>query len=346
MQYLWLWVIFGVVVSVMLIIDLAVFHRKPHVMSLREALAWTGVWVSLAALFGATVFATQGSVKGLEFVTGYIIEWSLSVDNLFVFLVIFSYFAVPRAFQHRVLFWGIMGAVITRGIFIAVGVGLLAWFHWMIYVFGAFLVFTGIKILQQGEVEVEPQRNPILRLFSRTMPVDPSFHEQHFTVRREGRLVATALVPVLIVIETTDVMFAVDSVPAILAITRDPFIVYTSNVFAILGLRALFFVLSGIMVLFRYLKVGLCFVLMFVGLKMLISDFYKISIEVSLAVVVTILATSVLASLVLRPSAERAAGQSGEGLGPTAKSARGGGQEGGAEAPPGKSAEPFKHRGK
>ncbi len=343
MPYLWLWVVFGVVVVVMLIIDLAVFHRRPHVMSLREALAWCAVWVSLAALFCAAVFATQGSIKGLEFVTGYIIEWSLSVDNLFVFLVIFSYFAVPRAFQHRVLFWGIMGAVIMRGIFIAVGVGLLAWFHWMIYVFGAFLVFTGIKILRQGEVEVEPERNPLLRLFGRMMPVDPSYHEQYFTVRREGRLVATALVPVLIVIETTDVMFAVDSVPAILAITRDPFIVYTSNVFAILGLRALFFVLSGIMGLFRYLKVGLCFVLMFVGVKMLISEFYKIPITVSLAVVVSILATSVLASLVLRPSEEAAAGQSGTGLAGPAKSGRGGGQEGGTEGTPGNSAEPFKH---
>lgn len=340
MHNLWMWVLFGVVVSVMLIIDLAVFHRKPHVMSLREALAWTLVWVSLAAVFGATVFATQGSLKGLEFVTGYIIEWSLSVDNLFVFLVIFSYFAVPQAFQHRVLFWGIMGAVIMRGIFIAAGVGLLAWFHWMIYVFGAFLVFTGIKILRQGEAQVEPRRNPLLRLFARMMPIDPSYHGQHFFVRREGRLVATALVPVLIVIETTDVLFAVDSVPAILAITRDPFIVYTSNVFAILGLRALFFLLAGIMGLFRYLKVGLCLVLMFVGIKMLISDLYKIPITVSLAVVVSILASTVLASLVLRPAKEPAAGQ---GLPGPGKSPPGGGQEGGAEAPPGKSTEPFKH---
>src|SRR3989304_4772551 len=338
MENLWLWVAFGVMVSVMLIIDLAVFHRRPHVLSLREALAWCVVWVSLAALFATAVFATQGSHKGLEFLTGYIIEWSLSVDNLFVFLVIFSCFAVPRAFQHRVLFWGSMGAVIMRGIFIAAGIGLLAWFHWMIYIFGAFLVFTGVKILRQGEVQVEPQRNPILRLFARLMPVDPSYHEQRFFVRREGRLVATALIPVLITVETTDIMFAVDSGPAILAITRDPFIVYTSNVFAILGLRALFFVLAGIMVLFRYLKVGLCFVLMFVGVKMLISEFYKIPTVVSLAVVVSILACSVLASLVVHPSGEPAAGQSSEGLPAPAKPAGGGEDEGRAEATPGTSA--------
>ncbi|MBF8297969.1 MAG: Integral rane protein TerC, tellurite resistance protein TerC [candidate division NC10 bacterium] len=314
MEQWWMWAVFGVVVMTTLMIDLLVFHRKPHAMSLREASAWTGVWVSLAALFAVAVFATKGSAKGLEFVTGYIIEWSLSVDNLFVFLVIFSYFAVPLAFQHRVLFWGIMGAVIMRGIFIAAGVGLLAWFHWMIYVFGAFLVFTGIKILRQGEMQVDPKKNPILRFFTRIMPVDPSYDEQKFFVRREGRLVATALVPVLIVVETTDVMFATDSVPAILAITRDPFIVYTSNVFAILGLRAMFFLLAGIMGLFRYLKVGLCIVLMFVGAKMLISDFYKIPIGISLAMVVAILASSVLASIIFPPAEENAAGRSEENL--------------------------------
>ncbi|MGZ8473079.1 MAG: TerC family protein [Candidatus Deferrimicrobiaceae bacterium] len=314
MEELWLWVIFGVVVMTTLMIDLLVFHRRPHALSLREAGAWTVVWVSLAGLFGASVFVTEGSAKGLEFVTGYVIEWSLSVDNLFVFLVIFSYFAVPLAYQHRVLFWGIMGAVVMRGIFIAAGVGLLEWFHWMIYFFGAFLVFTGIKILRQGELEVEPQKNPVLRFFTRIMPVDPAFNEQKFFVRREGKLVATALVPVLIVVETTDVMFATDSVPAILAITRDPFIVYTSNVFAILGLRAMFFLLAGIMGLFRYLKIGLCIVLMFVGVKMLISDFYKIPITVSLAMVVAILASSVLASVIFPPAGEKATERSDEGV--------------------------------
>lgn len=311
MQNIWLWVAFGVIVATALIIDLAVFHRRPHVLSLREALAWCVVWVSLAAVFSVAVFAAKGTEKGLEFVTGYIIEWSLSVDNLFVFLVIFSYFAVPQAYQHRVLFWGIMGAVIMRGIFIAAGVGLLSYFHWMIYLFGAFLVFTGIKILRQGEIQVEPEKNPVLRMFARMMPVSSAYHEQRFFIRQEGRLVATALVPILIVVETTDVMFAVDSVPAILAITLDPFIVYTSNVFAILGLRALFFLLAGIMGLFRYLKVGLCFVLMFVGVKMLISDFYKISITVSLAVVALILVGSVLLSLLVRPSEKLAAAAHG-----------------------------------
>lgn len=311
MENIWLWVAFGVIVATALIIDLAVFHRRPHALSLREALAWCVVWVSLAAVFSVAVFAAKGTEKGLEFVTGYIIEWSLSVDNLFVFLVIFSYFAVPQAYQHRVLFWGIMGAVIMRGIFIAAGVGLLSYFHWMIYLFGAFLVFTGIKILRQGEIQVEPEKNPVLRMFARMMPVSSAYHEQRFFIRQEGRLVATALVPILIVVETTDVMFAVDSVPAILAITLDPFIVYTSNVFAILGLRALFFLLAGIMGLFRYLKVGLCFVLMFVGVKMLISDFYKISITVSLAVVALILVGSVLLSLLVRPSEELAAAAHG-----------------------------------
>ena len=309
MEEIWLWVVFGVVVLATLLVDLLVFHRRPHAMSLREASAWTGVWVSLAALFAAVVFLVEGSVKGLEFVTGYVVEWSLSVDNLFVFIVIFSYFAVPLAYQHRVLFWGIMGAVFMRGIFIAAGVGLLSYFHWMIYLFGAFLVFTGIKIMRAGDVEVEPGKNPILRFFTRLMPVEPSYDRQRFFIRREGRLVATALVPVLIVVESTDVMFATDSVPAILAITRDPFIVYTSNVFAILGLRAMFFLLAGVMGLFRYLKIGICIVLMFVGVKMLISEFYKIPISVSLAMVVSILASSVLASVLFPPAEEPAAAE-------------------------------------
>ncbi len=306
MQILALWGFFAGLVLGTLFVDLLVFSRKPHVMSLREASSWSGIWVSLAAFFGAAVFVLQGPSKGLEFVTGYVIEWSLSVDNLFVFIVIFRYFAVPPAFQHRVLFWGIMGAIVLRGIFIAAGVGLLTYFHWMIYLFGAFLVYTGVKLLRAGEVQVEPQKNPILRCFKRIMPIESSYDQQNFFVRRAGRLVATALVPVLIVIETTDIMFAVDSVPAILAITHDPFIVYTSNIFAILGLRALFFLLAGIMGLFRYLKVGLCFVLAFVGVKMLISDFYKIPITVSLGVVAAILASSILASRIFPPAGDPA----------------------------------------
>ena len=311
-----LWGLFAGLVLGTLFVDLLKFSKKPHVMSFREASLWCVVWVSLAAAFGATVFFLEGSAKGLEFVTGYIIEWSLSVDNLFVFIVIFRYFAVPPAFQHRVLFWGIMGAIVMRGIFIAAGVGLLTYFHWTIYVFGAFLVYTGVKLLRAGEVEVQPQKNPVLRFFTRLMPIETGYDKQNFFVRRKGQLVATALVPVLIVIETTDVMFAVDSVPAILAITRDPFIVYTSNIFAILGLRALYFLLAGVMGMFRYLKVGLCFVLTFVGVKMLISDFYKIPITVSLGIVAGILASSILASVLL-PGAGRSP-EDGHGAGATA----------------------------
>jgi tellurite resistance protein TerC len=317
MQILALWGFFAGLVLGMLFVDLLVFNRKPHVMSLREASVWSGVWVALAATFGATVFVLQGAPKGLEFITGYVIEWSLSVDNLFVFIVIFRYFAVPPQFQHRTLFWGIMGAIVLRGIFIAAGVGLLTYFHWTIYLFGAFLVYTGIKLLRAGEVQVEPQKNPLLRFFKRIMPIETSYEAQNFFVRRQGQLVATALVPVLLVIETTDIMFAVDSVPAILAITQDPFIVYTSNIFAILGLRALFFLLAGIMGLFRYLKVGLCFVLMFVGVKMLISEFYKIQITVSLSVVATILASSILASLLFPPAGDPAEGRLNEGTAPS-----------------------------
>jgi tellurite resistance protein TerC len=313
MEILALWGLFAGLVMGTLIVDLLVFSKKPHVMSLREASVWCGIWVGLASTFGATVFLLEGSSKGLEFVTGYVIEWSLSVDNLFVFIVIFRYFAVPPAFQHRVLFWGIMGAIILRGIFIAAGVGLLTYFHWTIYLFGAFLVYTGVKLLRAGEVQVEPQKNPVLRFFTRFIPIETGYDEQNFFVRRNGKLVGTALVPVLIVVETTDVMFAVDSVPAILAITRDPFIVYTSNIFAILGLRALYFLLAGVMGLFRYLKVGLCFVLAFVGVKMLISDFYKIPITMSLAVVGGLLLLSILASLVIPSSEEPTTGQGDEG---------------------------------
>ena len=313
MEILALWGLFAGLVLGTLFVDLLVFSQKPHVMSLREASVWSGVWVSLAAAFGGAVFFLEGPSKGLEFVTGYVIEWSLSVDNLFVFIVIFRYFAVPPAFQHRVLFWGIMGAIILRGIFIAAGVGLLTYFHWTIYIFGAFLVYTGVKLLRAGEVQVEPQKNPVLRFFTRFIPIETGYEKQNFFVRRNGHLAGTALVPVLIVIETTDIMFAVDSVPAILAITRDPFIVYTSNIFAILGLRALFFLLAGIMGMFRYLKIGLCFVLSFVGVKMLISDFYKIPITLSLGIVAGILAASIVASLLFPPAVDPAEGEHADG---------------------------------
>lgn len=298
---LFLWVIFNVFVLGVLALDLLVLHRKAHAVSLREALAWSCIWVSLALLFALGVYFFRGGEKALEFLTGYVIEWSLSVDNLFVFLVIFSYFAVPPIYQHRVLFWGILGALVLRAIFIATGTALLTNFHWMIYVFGGFLIFTGIKLLFAGEEKIDPEKNPAVRLVRRFMNVTPDYHGQQFFIRKDGRLWATPLLLVLIVVETTDVIFAVDSIPAIFAITLDPFIVYTSNVFAILGLRALFFLLAGVMDMFRYLKVGLSFVLCFVGIKMVIVDFYKIPIGISLGVVAGILGISILASIFVRP---------------------------------------------
>jgi len=310
---LFLWVIFNVFVLGMLALDLLVLHRKAHAVSLREALAWSCVWVSLALLFGLGVYFVRGGEKALEFLTGYVIEWSLSVDNLFVFLVIFSYFAVPPIYQHRVLFWGILGALVLRAIFIATGTALLANFHWMIYVFGGFLVFTGIKLLFAGEDKVEPEKNPAVRLLRRFIKVTPDYQGQRFFIRKDGRLWATPLLLVLVVVETTDVIFAVDSIPAIFAITLDPFIVYTSNVFAILGLRALFFLLAGVIDMFRYLRVGLSFVLCFIGAKMMLVDFYKIPIGISLVVVAGILGISILASFVVRP---KRAGVPASGSGP------------------------------
>ena len=298
---LFLWVIFNVFVLGVLALDLLVLHRKAHAVSLRESLAWSCVWVSLALLFALGVYFVRGEEKALEFLTGYVIEWSLSVDNLFVFLVIFSYFAVPPLYQHRVLFWGILGALVLRAIFIGTGTALLANFHWMIYIFGGFLVFTGIKLLFAGEEKIEPEKNPAVRLVRRFINVTPDYQGQRFFIRRDGALWATPLLLVLVVVETTDVIFAVDSIPAIFGITLDPFIVYTSNVFAILGLRALFFLLAGVMDMFRYLKVGLSFVLCFVGAKMMIVDFYKIPIGISLGVVAGILGISILASFLVRP---------------------------------------------
>ena len=301
----WLWILFGVVVTGMLIFDTVVFVRRPHAMSLGQSLVWSLAWVALAGSFAAAVYWQYGSEKGLEFVAGYVIEWSLSMDNLFVFLVIFTYFAVPEIYRQRVLFWGIMGAVILRGVFIAAGATLLAHFEWIMYLFGAFLVFTGFKLLRQGgEDHIEPSRNPVLRLFRRFVAVTPDYHEQRFFVRLDGHWLATPLVPVFIVIGTTDIIFATDSIPAIFGITRDPFIVYSSNVFAVLGLRGLFFLLSGIMKLFRYLKVGISFVLVFVGIKMLVVDYYKIPAGASLLVVGAILGISILASLLRRAPQE------------------------------------------
>jgi tellurite resistance protein TerC len=301
-----LWVVFNIFVLGILAVDLLVLHRKAHTVSLREALAWSCVWVSLALIFGVGIYFFQGAEKALEFLTGYVIEWSLSVDNLFVFLVIFSYFSVPPIYQHRVLFWGILGALVLRAVFIATGSALLANFHWMIYVFGAFLVFTGIKLLFVGEEKIEPEKNPAVRLVRRFIKITPDYQGQRFFIRKDGKLWATPLFLVLVVVETTDVIFAIDSIPAIFGITLDPFIVYTSNVFAILGLRALFFLLAGVMEMFRYLRVGLSFVLCFVGLKMLLAEFYKIPIGISLGVVGGILLISILASMLKQRQEERA----------------------------------------
>jgi tellurite resistance protein TerC len=288
----------------MLALDLAVFHRKAHTVSLREALNWSIVWVALSLIFNAGIYYFWGQEKALEFLTGYVIEKALSVDNLFVFIVIFSYFSVPAMYHHRVLFWGILGALVMRALFIAGGVALLNSFHWMIYVFGGFLILTGIKMLFAGDEEVHPEKNPVLRLLRRLMPVTKEYHGQSFFIRDGGKLWATPLLLVLVVVETTDVIFAVDSIPAILAITTDPFIVYSSNVFAILGLRALYFLLSGILDKFRYLKVGLSLVLCFVGVKMVVVDIYKIPIGLSLVMVAGILTVSMLASVLIKPKPE------------------------------------------
>jgi tellurite resistance protein TerC len=299
-----LWIAFNVFVLGMLALDLGIFHRKAHAVSIKEASIWSGIWILLALLFNLGIYLVWGPEKALEFLTGYVIEKSLSVDNLFVFLMIFQYFATPAVYQHRILFWGIVGALFMRAIFIATGATLLENFHWMIYIFGAFLIITGVKMLLQGDHKLDPQKNPVVRLFQRWIPMTNEYHGQRFFVRQEGKLRATLLMLVLVVVETTDVIFAVDSIPAIFAITRDPFIVYTSNVFAILGLRALYFMLAGVMEMFVYLKVGLSFVLCFVGAKMLLVDFYKIPIGVSLGVVGGILILSVIASLLVQRKAK------------------------------------------
>lgn len=287
----------------MLALDLGIFHRKAHVVRLKEALGWSVVWICLALLFDLVIYFWLGPEKSLQFLAGYIIEKSLSVDNLFVFLLIFSYFSVPSIYQHKILFWGILGALIMRAIFIAAGITLIEKFHWMIYLFGGFLIITGIKMAVQKDKEIHPEANPVLRLFRRFVPVTDQYDNDHFFVLKEGKRWATPLFVVLLLIETTDVIFAVDSIPAILAVTRDPFIVYTSNVFAILGLRALYFALAGIMQLFHYLHYGLSIILVFVGAKMLISDIYKVPIGVALLVIAGILVISVIASI-LRPRQE------------------------------------------
>ncbi len=298
-----LWIGFTVFILTLLALDLGVFHRKAHQVRFKEALTWVVVFVTLALLFNVGVFLWFGPQKALEFTTGYLIEYALSVDNVFVFIVIFSYFAVPAAFQHRVLFWGIVGALAMRAVFIVLGATLLQKFHWVIYVFGGFLVLTGVKLLVQRSAEVRPERNPVYRLFKRFVPSVDDYRGVRFTVMEQGRRYATPLLLVLVAVEATDLVFAIDSIPAIFAVTTDPFIVYTSNIFAILGLRALYFLLAGVMEKFHYLKVGLALVLTFVGAKMLMVDLYKVPIGASLAVVATLIAGSIAISL-LRPRAK------------------------------------------
>lgn len=286
----------------MLAVDLLVFHRSAHEVSFREAAGWSIFWICLAIVFGAGVYWYMGPQKGLEYFTGYLIEKALSVDNIFVFILIFSYFRVPPRYQHRVLFWGILGALIMRGSMIAAGAYLIHQFHWIIYVFGAFLVFTGLRMAMHSEQSLEIESNPVIRLLRRIMPVTDVYHGQKFFVleKRAGtmRRVATPLFVVVVLIETTDLIFAVDSIPAIFAITRDPFIVYTSNIFAILGLRALYFLLAGVIHKFHYLKLGLSVVLVFVGVKMLISGAYKVPVGLSLGLIALVLGSSVAASLI------------------------------------------------
>jgi tellurite resistance protein TerC len=280
----------------MLVLDLTVFHRSAHTIKFKEAIAWSIFWISLAAIFAVIVYYWRGKETALDFTTGYLIEESLSVDNLFVFLLIFKFFKVPGDYQHKVLFWGIIGALVMRFVFIIAGVALINRFHWIIYIFGAFLVFTGVNLFKQHGSDVKPENNPVLRGFRKLMPVTKDYVGGRFFVRKPG-LYATPLFLVLIVIETTDVVFAADSIPAILAITQDPFIVYTSNVFAILGLRSLYFALAGMMELFHYLHYGLAVILTFIGVKMLISHFYHLPTTMALGVVAGVLAISVAASL-------------------------------------------------
>ncbi|HEU5162004.1 MAG TPA: TerC family protein [Thermoanaerobaculia bacterium] len=302
-----LWSGFSFLVLGLLALDLGVFSRKPHEVHFREALTWSVVWVGVALLFNAWVYTRFGAEKGLEFLTGYLIEKALSVDNIFIFVVLFAAFAVPKMYQHRVLFWGVLGALVMRAVFIALGAALLERFHWVIYVFGAVLIVTGVKLMVQRNETPHPERNPIFRAIRRLVPSTPVYHGKKFFVVENGKRLATPLFVVLLAVEVTDLVFAIDSIPAIFAITSDPFIVYTSNVFAILGLRSLYFLLAGVIDRFHLLKIGLALVLMFVGAKMALVDFVKVPIGVSLAVIATLLAGSVVASLLFPKAANEAA---------------------------------------
>jgi tellurite resistance protein TerC len=295
----WPWIGFNVLVLIMLALDLGVFNRKSHVISVKESISWTLVWIALALTFNLGIGHFMGNDKALEFLTGYVIEKSLSIDNIFVIALLFSYFSVPPRYQHKVLFWGILGALVMRASMIAVGAKLIAEFAWIIYVFGAFLILTGIKMIAKQETDIHPEQTFVVRLFRRFIPVTRDYHDGHFFVRQQGALMATPLFIALLVVEFTDLIFAVDSIPAIFAVTRDPFIVYTSNVFAILGLRSLYFALAGVLDKFHYLKFGLGLVLTFVGIKMLLGHSpWRIDTHISLGVIILILTGSVIASLI------------------------------------------------
>jgi tellurite resistance protein TerC len=292
----WFW-IFNLIIAILLSLDLFVFHRKSHVVKVKEALWMTAFWIAIAIAFNVFVYYIRGTEDALNFLTGYLVEKALSVDNLFVFLLIFSYFRVPDHLLHKVLFWGIFGAIVMRAIFILFGIALVQNFHWVIYLFGVFLVITGIKLAMEKDKEIHPESNIIIRLFQRFFPLTPHFFEDKFFIKQNGRYLATPLFLVLIAIETTDVIFAIDSIPAIIGITNDPFIVYTSNILAILGLRSLYFALSHVLKLFHYLHYGLAFILVFIGIKMLISGYITIPVTVSLGTVVSILFFSIVASI-------------------------------------------------
>ncbi len=295
---LWVSVGFTVLVLALLALDLGVFHRKKHALSLKEALAWSAVWIALSLVFNVVLYLWRGPTPALEFFTGYLLEKSLSVDNIFVIALIFAFFKTPPEHQHQVLIWGILGALVMRGMMIVGGAALLHEFEWILYLFGVFLIFTGLKMATQRDSDVHPDGNPLVRLVGRFLPIVPTYHGGRFLVRDGGRLAATPLLLTLVVVESTDVAFAVDSIPAVFAVTQDPFIVYTSNVFAILGLRALYFVLAGVMHTFHFLKLGLAVVLTFIGAKMLLDEIHEISIGISLAVVLVVLSLAIVASIV------------------------------------------------
>jgi tellurite resistance protein TerC len=296
-EMVWLWIGFNLFVLMMLGLDLGIFHRNAHAVSIKEALIWSGIWIALAMLFDAGIFLLSGPELALQFLTGYLTEKSLSIDNIFVFVLLFTAFDVPLAYQHRVLFWGVLSALVMRGAMIALGVFLLETFDWILYLFGAFLIFTGLRMILQKETRIHPERNVLLKGVRRILPITHNYERGHFLVWRGGRVMATPLLLVLLVVETTDLIFALDSIPAIFAITKDPFIIYTSNVFALLGLRSLYFVFANMMGKFSYLKLGLAAVLFFVGIKMILDNVYHLSAGLSLLIITVILAIAIIASV-------------------------------------------------